>query len=59
MNCPNPTFRGGNFHESRQEHTVANACSKYFEGKIFMNGYRFVKFVKIFPLEKTHYTVGI
>ena len=52
-NCPNPTFRGGNFHESRQEHTVPNAFSNYFEAKIFTNGYRFVKFVKIFPLEKT------
>ena len=45
-------FEGENFHESRQEHTVPNAFSKYFEGKIFTNGYRFVKFVKIFPLEK-------
>ena len=46
-------FEGGNSHESRQEHTVPNAFSKYFEGKIFTNGYRFMKFVKIFPLEKT------
>ena len=45
-------FEGEIFHESRQEHTVPNAFSKYFEGKIFTNGYRFMKFVKIFPLEE-------
>ena len=49
-------FEGENFHESRQEHTVPNAC-KYFKGKIFTNGYRFVKFMKIFPFEKTRYMV--
>ena len=27
-------------------------ATKYFEGKIFTNSYRFMKFVKIFPLEK-------
>ena len=42
-------FEGEIFHESLQEHTVPNAFSKYFEGKIFTNGYRFVK---IFPLKK-------
>ena len=46
-------FEEENFHESHQEHTVPNAFSKYFEGKIFTNGYRFVKFMKIFPLKKT------
>ena len=35
---------------------MPSAFSKYFEGKIFTNGYR-LKFVKIFPLEKTRYTV--
>ena len=45
-------FEGENFHESRQEHTVPNVFSKYFEGKIFMNVHRFVKFVKISPSKK-------
>ena len=31
---------------------MPNAFSKYFEGKIFTNDYRFVKFVKIFPSKK-------
>ena len=45
-------FEEENFHESRQEHTVPNAFGKYFEGKIFTNGYRFMKFMKIFPSKK-------
>ena len=31
---------------------MPNAFSKYFDGKIFTNSYRIMKFVKIFPLEK-------
>ena len=43
--------------EILKQHYFVNAKDKYFEGKIFMNDNRFVKFVKIFPLEKTCYTV--
>ena len=33
-------------------------CRKYFVGKILMNGYLFVKFVKILTIEETRYTVS-
>ena len=36
---------------------IFNFSWKYFEGKIYTNGYWFVKFMKIFRLEKIRYVV--
>ena len=48
---PISTFQGGNFHELTRVFIVISVFSKYFKGKIFTNGNRFVNFMKIFSLE--------
>ena len=45
------------FFSSSFESFGYKISGKYFKGKIFTNGHQFVKFVKIFPLEKTLYAV--
>ena len=45
-------FAGEKFHK------LSNVFSKHFKGNIFMNGNWFIKFIKIFPLEKPCYTVA-
>ena len=50
-NWPFPDFQGGKFSRIVTDCKEYLLKSKHFEGKIFMNWFRFVKFTKIFPLE--------
>ena len=44
-------FSTGKIYANRQEHLVINTFSKHFKCRLFINGNRFMKFMKIYPLE--------
>ena len=48
-----PAFQGENFSRIVTDCKEYTLKSKHFEGKTFMDCFRFVKFAKIFPLENS------